>query len=107
MDELYPEFGRLLQRARKNANLSQEGLAARVGLTRTSISNLEAGRQRLRLDTVYLLAEVLGIAPHDLLPEPNEGRGAHDVVLSEVDELRRDWARRVLEKADQAKGQAT
>ncbi len=45
-----------------------------VGLTRTSVTNIEKGRQKVRLDTLYDIAEVLGESPQDLLPNASDGR---------------------------------
>jgi len=48
--------------------MSQAGLAAAVGLTRTSISNVEKGRQKLLLHTFFEVAETLEVDPARLLP---------------------------------------
>ena len=66
-------FGALLKRYRQAAGLSQEGLAARAGLSARAISDLERGIYRTpRYDTVHLLLEAL------TLPEPQQAllRGA-------------------------------
>jgi transcriptional regulator with XRE-family HTH domain len=65
---IYSRFGRLLARHRKKAGLSQEALAAAVGLSRTSITNVECGRQPIQLHSLYALATALNAAPDDLLP---------------------------------------
>ena len=44
---IYKEFGKLLKKSRTAANLTQAGLAKRVGLSRTSITNIEKGRQHI------------------------------------------------------------
>lgn len=44
-----------------------EAMARRVNLTRTSIANIEAGRQRLQLHTVDQLATALSTSPRNLL----------------------------------------
>lgn len=61
-----PTFGGLLRRYRREAGLTQEGLAHQAGLSREAISALERG-QRLtpHADTVQLLAEALGLPPSD------------------------------------------
>jgi ATP/maltotriose-dependent transcriptional regulator MalT/DNA-binding XRE family transcriptional regulator len=56
-------FGDLLRRSREAAGLTQEELAARAGLSKHAISQLERGaRQRPQRGTVVLLAEALGLA---------------------------------------------
>ncbi len=41
MDSFYEEFGQRIRRARLNLGLNQEALGHRVGLERSSISNVE------------------------------------------------------------------
>ncbi len=48
--------------------MSQEAFAKAVGLSRTSITNIERGRQPISLHTLYFMADILGIEPADLLP---------------------------------------
>src|SRR6266508_5093206 len=67
--EFYVEVGRLVRKARETLRLKQEDLASRVHLTRTSITNIEKGRQRLLLHTLVELAAALRVSPADLLPE--------------------------------------
>ena len=47
--------------------LSQDQLAKAVKLTRTSIVNIEAGRQKLLLHNLFKIAEALGVRPTELL----------------------------------------
>jgi transcriptional regulator with XRE-family HTH domain len=55
-------FAALVQQWRRVANLTQEGLAERSGLSPRSIQNLESGRvSRPRRDSVRLLADALGL----------------------------------------------
>lgn len=60
-------FGENLYRARKDANLSQEGLGFAADLHRTEVGLLERGQRLPRIDTLVKLASALGIAPEDLL----------------------------------------
>ena len=53
----------------KTAGLSQEDLAGAIGLTRTSVSNIENGRQKVLLYTFEKILRVLNVQPSDLLPE--------------------------------------
>jgi len=64
----YQQFGQLLRSARKSAGLSQEDLAKAIGLTRTSVSNIEKGRQKVLLHTFAELLGVLQLPAPDLLP---------------------------------------
>ncbi|MBB4906373.1 helix-turn-helix domain-containing protein [Actinophytocola algeriensis] len=59
-------FADMVQRWRHMANLTQEGLAARSGLSPRSIQNLERGRVgRPRRASVRLLADALGLTGAD------------------------------------------
>lgn len=62
------QFGRTIRGARRERGLSQGALAALVELNRTSITNIEAGRQGVSVEALLDLAEALQVAPGDLLP---------------------------------------
>jgi transcriptional regulator with XRE-family HTH domain len=66
--EINKRFGQSLARWRKRAGISQEKLAEVLGLTRTSVTNIECGRQPIQLHTLYAIADALGIEPTDLMP---------------------------------------
>ncbi len=66
---VYDELGQRIRVRREARGLSQAKFAEHVELTRTSISNIENGRQHLPLHALYRFAEVLGCLPHDLLPD--------------------------------------
>jgi transcriptional regulator with XRE-family HTH domain len=66
--DFYEDFGRRLARIRRAAGLSQQTLGERVGLSRTSIVNVEKGRQRVPLHMLIEFAAALGVEPTSLLP---------------------------------------
>jgi transcriptional regulator with XRE-family HTH domain len=82
VDSLYLELGKLVRQFRKDAGLTQTELATRVGLGRTSITNIELGQQHLSLHLLYALASALGTSPEKLLP-----RFDHAVAFPKVSEL--------------------
>src|SRR5713226_3804317 len=67
-DEICKRFGKLLAGRRTEAGMSQEAFAKAVGLSRTSITNIERGRQPVSLHTLYFMADILGVEAVDLLP---------------------------------------
>ena len=69
MDSFYEEFGQRIRRARLNLGLNQEALGHRVGLERSSISNVEKGRQRVQLHMLLEFAAALDVPPIQLLPD--------------------------------------
>lgn len=60
-------IGARIAQARKSAALTQTDLAKLMGLTRSSIANIEAARQRVLASTLLTLAEHLGCDPRWLL----------------------------------------
>jgi transcriptional regulator with XRE-family HTH domain len=67
-DAIYEAFGQMVAKWRLDAGLKQGAFAKRIGLSRTSVTNIERGRQAVNLHTVYLMAETLGRDVTDLLP---------------------------------------
>lgn len=59
-------FGKKLAKLRKNAGLTQEGLAGATGLSVTFIGLVETGKRRPLLKTLESIAKVLGISPREL-----------------------------------------
>jgi transcriptional regulator with XRE-family HTH domain len=49
--------------------MDQAGLARRIGLSRSSVTNIEQGRQNLSLHMFYAIADALNLHPRDLLPD--------------------------------------
>ena len=66
-DTLQPQFGRALRRLRRQAGLTQEGLAERSGNHWTYISELERGLKSPSLATIAALARGLDVQPHELV----------------------------------------
>jgi transcriptional regulator with XRE-family HTH domain len=96
------DFGAAVRRLREQRSMTQGDLAERVGLGRTSMTNLEGGRQNPPLSILPDLANALGVTPSELLAEvsvesANDDQGP---LASHVrdDDLRR-WASQVI--ADQ------
>jgi transcriptional regulator with XRE-family HTH domain len=65
---LYRHIGTAIRKHREARGMTQAQLASAVGLLRTSIVNLEAGRQRAPLHTLYPICAALGIEATDVLP---------------------------------------
>jgi transcriptional regulator with XRE-family HTH domain len=65
-------MGRLIRARRKQLQLSQSTLAERVSLTRTSITNIEQGRQKIQIHTLWDIAKALDVHASTLLPPPEK-----------------------------------
>ena len=68
MEPFYREFGDLLRRARQAKGVSQAAIAPSVGLSRTSVANIERGRQRMSIHLLMDFARALDVEPCTLLP---------------------------------------
>lgn len=80
MDEtaIYSRLGQAVATRRKMMNLTQAQVAEVVGISRASIANIEAGRQKVLLHQVYGLVNALGLnAITELVPAtlPKEADG--------------------------------
>lgn len=68
-DPLYQMFGSRVRALRERKNVTQEELGRRIDLSRTSIVNIEKGRQRVLLHQVVEIADALDAKPAELLPK--------------------------------------
>lgn len=69
---LFKLIGQRVAKRRIARSMSQIDLARGVGVARTSITNLEGGRQRATLDHLYGIAEALNMELRDLIPSRDE-----------------------------------
>lgn len=69
IDPLYQMFGSRVRALRERKNVTQEELGRRIDLSRTSIVNIEKGRQRVLLHQVVEIADALDAKPAELLPK--------------------------------------
>ena len=54
--------GQLIEDARKNAHLTQDELAKRVGSNKSYISRIETGKTEPKVSTFYRIAAALGLS---------------------------------------------
>lgn len=73
-DQLYAFIGRVVRSQRKQLEMTQDDLAERLGVSRTSVTNLEQGIQRIPLHRLYRLASILGMEMSEFLPRLEEFR---------------------------------
>ena len=75
-DEFASRLGRLVAQRRTEAGMSQKAFGDALRLSRTSIANIECGRQAVSVYTVYVMADILRRDPADLMPSSEES-GIH------------------------------
>ena len=80
-NSLYLEFGKLVRLHRVRLDgMTQEKLGLIVGLSRTSITNIEKGRQHVSLHQLFAIAKALRVRPDALLPSLSEVRADSSVA---------------------------
>lgn len=94
----YEQLGVRLMQARRQRRLTQDRLAAAVRVSRTSITNIEKGRQVVPAHLLAKLAQTLNVPIADLMPADDgvEAWGRDDLRLSALKPEQREWAARVL-----------
>lgn len=94
---IHAAVGQAVRKAREARGLTQEGLAKLVGRSRTSITNIEAGRQRFSVDFLYTIADALEVGPAALLPpfDAVVENGIEEIVTA-LSPDKQEWFRRVL-----------
>ena len=95
----YETLGQRLREARRSAKLTQGDLARAVGISRTSITNIETGRQPLYVHVLMRIAEILGTSPTDLMPSRLVISAENDLAphLKRLKRSQREWVTRVIE----------
>lgn len=68
-EEIYELLGRQIAARRRQLKMTQSKLAAKVGMSRASIANIEGGRQSVLVHHLYRFAEALAMSDaSELLP---------------------------------------
>ncbi len=68
-DGFRQEVGVRIKLLRKPRGITQAVLAKQLGLSRTTVANMESGRQSITLDMAWRIAIVLGVTVERLTPE--------------------------------------
>jgi transcriptional regulator with XRE-family HTH domain len=69
-EALYQLIGHRVKtlRERMSPRMSQEKLAGRIGLTRASLVNIEAGRQKAPVHVLWSISEIFNVELSELIP---------------------------------------
>ena len=79
---LYKTIGERLRKARLKSGITQSDLAEKIAHLRTSITNIEGGRQRVPLHVLYELCSQLRIEVISILPFEDEASDNPKVSVS-------------------------
>jgi transcriptional regulator with XRE-family HTH domain len=66
--DLYRQVGSLIASNRRG-KYTQSSLAKKLGLSRSSVANIERGEQTIQLHSLFRVAEVLRVSVSNLIPE--------------------------------------
>jgi transcriptional regulator with XRE-family HTH domain len=72
--EFYRHVGGQVRLLREAAALKQDELALRVGISRASVANVEAGKQAVPLHILIAITETLGASVGELIPKRDSPR---------------------------------
>jgi transcriptional regulator with XRE-family HTH domain len=86
-----------LQKMRRSKNIKQEVFADFLGLSRTTASNIERGKQRISIDQLYQAAALFRVSPGDLLPPLQPGKNPTVVLASNDEPLNASAMKSLLE----------
>ncbi|QSO48470.1 helix-turn-helix domain-containing protein [Alicyclobacillus mengziensis] len=101
---LYKIIGQRLRELREQKQFTQGDLSVRVNLTRASVANIELGKQKIQIDTLYRFAEVLESTPHEILPKIGELSLNGDYGVESLIDKRKysedqiEWVKRIIIK---------
>jgi transcriptional regulator with XRE-family HTH domain len=67
--ELRQDIGKRVKELRKATGVSQEVVAAILNITRTSVCNIETGRQGITAENVVTMCQLFKCMPNDIFPK--------------------------------------
>jgi DNA-binding XRE family transcriptional regulator len=92
---VYREFGQRVRIGRGRSQLTQDMLAHQIGLSRTSVTNIESGKQAVLLHQVYDIAKALDTSIQTLLPADEP---ATEVLSPRLDDTVPEGVRKFLDE---------
>ena len=99
--EFYLALGKKISEVRQRQNMTQEALASDISLSRTSVVNIERGKQQLLLHTLVQIAQALRADPRAFLPDfVPVGKSLHKAISSFVSNRKgRAWIENSVKSA--------
>lgn len=99
--EFYVKLGKNIREARERRGLTQASLASLIQLTRSSVANVERGRQKLLAHHLARVAKALRFSADELLPSQSLEAGSRlDHLLQARSENERQWISKALAEGD-------
>jgi transcriptional regulator with XRE-family HTH domain len=97
VDGVYKIVGRRFREVRTSKGITQADVATETGLSRQSVANIELGRQRFMLHTLFDVARALGVSPVELLPSAEGSDMTLDLEKVELSPTARRFAQSILQ----------
>jgi len=98
-EEIYKLLGDKIRSSRKSIGLTQDELGKKIGFSRTSITNIEQGRQMIQIHTLYKIADTLNTDPRLLLPLLHEiNQETNTELLSQAEQT---WLSTIMKKTQE------
>ncbi len=87
-ESVYAAVGKRIRYYREECKFTQAELASRLSLERTSITNIEKGRQKILLHTLIDLAIALDVTPIELLGDfaqkTNQANSSSEIIATQA-----------------------
>ena len=100
---LYTSIGKHIRETRERRGLTQKALASLVHLTRTSITNIERGGQKLLVHTLVDIAKALNVAPAVLLAQKEKDENTSftfEDLLKGMPKNEREWIKATINASE-------
>lgn len=81
-DPIDKHVGLAIRAARYERDMSQDALAAAIGLTFQQVQKYERAANRVSCSKLVQIAKALDVSPADLLPQTARGKPAHSASLA-------------------------
>lgn len=98
IDPIYVEIGKRVFDARTRKGFTQEQLANQINLKRTSITNIEKGRQQLLVHMLIKIADALDTNIDQLIPR-NKTKKSNQLDNENYPKEAINWVKSALSKA--------
>lgn len=92
----YKALGANIRAERRKKGMTQAQLAMNVGLTRTSVTNMEMGRQPIYVHVLAKMAFSLRASMETLLPETRTLESGIEFRLASLSEHHKEWIASVI-----------
>lgn len=89
IEPCYAEFGQWMSDQRKKLGLIQGDIAPLLGVSRTSITNIECGNQRILYHQYLLLKEALASKEAWKKANADLERNKEDMILAKAEQIKR------------------